>query len=58
MHSQTSVDDLVEFLDLSLGEAEVILNAAQAVFALRDRSLNAETEAGTGEVEDGLKSGD
>ena len=49
--SQTSVDDLVEFLDLSLDEAEVILNAAQAVVALRDRSLTeAETE-GEGELE-------
>src|SRR5215212_989120 len=37
--AQTSVDDLVEFLDLSLDEAEVILSAAQAVVALRDRSL-------------------
>ena len=37
--AQTSVDDLVEFLDLSLDEAEVILNAAQAVVALRNRSL-------------------
>ena len=36
---QTSVDDLVEFLDLSLDEAEVILNAAKAVVAMRDRSL-------------------
>jgi transcription termination/antitermination protein NusA len=35
----TSVDDLVEFLDLSLDEAEQILSAAQAVVALRDRSL-------------------
>jgi len=43
--AQTSVDDLVEFLDLSLDEAEVILNAAQAVIALRSRSLGeAETE--------------
>jgi N utilization substance protein A len=42
--AQTSVDDLVEFLDLSLDEAEVILNAAQAVIAMRNRSLN-ETEA-------------
>jgi N utilization substance protein A len=42
--AQTSVDDLVEFLDLSLDEAEVILNAAQAVVALRDRSLG-ENEA-------------
>ncbi len=37
--AQTTVDDLVEFLDLSLDEAEVILNAAQAVVALRDRNL-------------------
>ena len=35
----TSVDDLVEFLDLSLDEAEVILTAAQAVIALRNRNL-------------------
>jgi len=41
--AQTSVDDLVEFLDLSLDEAEVILNAAQAVVAMRNRSLG-ETE--------------
>jgi transcription termination/antitermination protein NusA len=33
--AQTSVDDLVEFLDLSLDEAETILNAAQAVVAMR-----------------------
>ncbi|HEX6188676.1 MAG TPA: transcription termination factor NusA, partial [Pyrinomonadaceae bacterium] len=37
--SQTSVDDLVEFLDLSLDEAETILNAAVAVVAIRDKSL-------------------
>ena len=41
--ANTSVDDLVEFLDLSLDEAEVILEAARAVVALRDRSLG-ETE--------------
>ncbi|HEY6806859.1 MAG TPA: transcription termination factor NusA [Pyrinomonadaceae bacterium] len=40
----TSVDDLVEFLDLSLDEAEVILSAAQEVVALRDRSRQAEGE--------------
>jgi len=44
--AQTSVDDLVEFLDLSLDEAEVILSAAQAVIAMRNRSL------GEGEVEE------
>ncbi|HEX6043588.1 MAG TPA: transcription termination factor NusA [Pyrinomonadaceae bacterium] len=43
--AQTSVDDLVEFLDLSLDEAEVILNAAQAVVAMRNRSLE-ESEDG------------
>ncbi|HEX5887147.1 MAG TPA: hypothetical protein VFY61_00530, partial [Pyrinomonadaceae bacterium] len=41
----TTVDDLVEFLDLSLDEAEVILNAAQAVIAMRNRNLG-EGEAG------------
>jgi N utilization substance protein A len=45
--AQTSVDDLVEFLDLSLDEAEVILTAAQAVIAMRNRSLG---EAEEGEV--------
>jgi N utilization substance protein A len=39
--TQTSVDDLVEFLDLSLDEAEVILNAAKAVVAMRDKTLQA-----------------
>jgi transcription termination/antitermination protein NusA len=47
--AQTSVDDLVEFLDLSLDEAEVILEQAQAVIALRDRSLG---EGGAEEVEE------
>jgi N utilization substance protein A len=47
--AQTSVDDLVEFLDLSLDEAEVILEAARAVIAMRDRSLG---EAGTESVEE------
>ena len=37
--TQTSIDDLVEFLDLSLDEAEVILNAAKAVVAVRDEAL-------------------
>ena len=47
----TSVDDLVEFLDLSLDEAEVILSAAQAVVALRNRNL-AEGEDGETEGEE------
>jgi N utilization substance protein A len=45
--TQTSIDDLVEFLDLSLDEAEVILNAAKEVVAMRDRTLQGETEAAT-----------
>jgi N utilization substance protein A len=48
--AQTTVDDLVEFLDLSLDEAEVILNAAQAVIAMRDRSLGEAEAAAEGEV--------
>ncbi len=42
--AQTSVDDLVEFLDLSLDEAETILNAAMAVVAIRDKTLHGEAE--------------
>jgi hypothetical protein len=42
------VDDLVEFLDLSLDEAEQILEAARAVVAMRDRSLG-EADATTPE---------
>jgi N utilization substance protein A len=41
--ASTSVDDLVEFLDLSLDEAEVILDAAKTVIGMRDRSLHPET---------------
>ncbi|HET9712377.1 MAG TPA: transcription termination factor NusA, partial [Pyrinomonadaceae bacterium] len=40
----TSVDDLVEFLDLSLDEAEVILEASKAITALRDRSIGEDGE--------------
>ncbi len=47
--AQTNVDDLVEFLDLSLDEAEVILEAARAVIAMRDRNLGEEEG---GEIEE------
>jgi N utilization substance protein A len=47
--ASTTVDDLVEFLDLSLDEAEHILTAAQAVIALRNRSLSEEEGAAEGE---------
>ncbi|MEP6568510.1 MAG: transcription termination factor NusA [Acidobacteriota bacterium] len=43
--TQTSIDDLVEFLDLSLDEAEKILNAAKEVVAMRERTLKGEGEA-------------
>jgi transcription termination/antitermination protein NusA len=42
--ARTSVDELVEILDLSLDEAETILTAAQAVVAMRDKTLHGETE--------------
>jgi N utilization substance protein A len=41
----TSVDDLVEYLDVSLDEAESILNAANSVIAARDASRHAEADA-------------
>ena len=41
--AHTSVDDLVEFLDVSLDEAETILSAAKAVIAMRDTSLQGTT---------------
>src|SRR6478672_1599201 len=44
----TSVDDLVEFLDVSLDEAENILAAARSVIALRNRNLEGEADE-TGE---------
>src|SRR3989454_457490 len=44
--ANTTVDDLVEFLDVSLDEAETILNAARAVIAMRDKSLQPSQEGG------------
>jgi len=52
--TQTAVDDLVEFLDLSLDEAEVILNAAKEVVAMRDQTVPGETEGE--EIEAGAES--
>jgi N utilization substance protein A len=46
----TSVDDLVDHLDLSLDEAEEILTAAQSVIAARDASKTSEEET-AGEAE-------
>jgi len=44
--ANTSVDDLVEFLDVSLDEAETILNAARTVIAMRDKNLQPSQEGG------------
>jgi len=49
--AQTSVDDLVEYLDVSLDEAETILTAAKAVTALRDRSMQEADDEAEGGVE-------
>ncbi|HEV2904663.1 MAG TPA: transcription termination factor NusA, partial [Pyrinomonadaceae bacterium] len=40
----TTVDDLVEFLDVSLDEAELMLQQAQAVVALREQTRAEESE--------------
>jgi N utilization substance protein A len=50
--AQTNVDDLVEFLDVSLDEAEHILTAAQSVIQLREQRLqSADDEAASPETE-------
>src|SRR6476469_236560 len=49
--AQTSVDDLDEYLDVRLDEAEIILNAAKAVTALRDRSMQEADDEAEGGVE-------
>jgi N utilization substance protein A len=50
--TRTAIDDLVEFLDLSLDEAEVILNAAKDVVAMRDRTLQGGGDETEGEAAD------
>jgi transcription termination/antitermination protein NusA len=45
----TSVDDLVEFLDVSLDEAQQILEAAQAVIAVREQKLAEQAEETEGD---------
>jgi len=48
----TTVDDLVEFLDVSLDEAEKILAAAQSVIQVRERTRQAgEDETAEGQTE-------
>jgi len=47
--ANTTVDDLVEFLDVSLDEAEKMLAAAKSVIEVRDRSIQAPADAETAE---------
>ncbi len=56
--AHTTVDDLVEFLDVSLDEAENILTAAQAVIAMRDRSLQGEGESEAAEASNENETGE
>lgn len=42
--ANTTVDDLVEFLDVSLDEAEKMLAAARSVIEVRDRNLQPQSE--------------
>ena len=44
--ANTTVDDLVEFLDVSLDEAEKMLEAARAVIAVREARLAEQSETG------------
>ena len=46
--AQTTVDDLVEFLDVSLDEAEHILAAAQSVIQLREQRLQPASDEAAG----------
>jgi N utilization substance protein A len=49
--ANTTVDDLVEFLDVSLDEAEHMLSAARSVIALRDQNLQPSNETASSETE-------
>ncbi|HKR12470.1 MAG TPA: transcription termination factor NusA [Pyrinomonadaceae bacterium] len=58
--SQVPIDDLVEFLDLSLDEAEVILSQAQAVVAMRERNAGEaeEQHAVSAEYDESIEAGE
>jgi hypothetical protein len=47
--ANTTVDDLVEFLDVSLDEAEQMLAAAQSVIAMRDQNRQPSDDETEGE---------
>lgn len=51
--ANTTVDDLVEFLDVSLDEAEKMLEAAKSVIQVRDRSRQASEEEETADGDSG-----
>src|ERR671932_412951 len=53
--ASTNIDDLVEYLDTSLDEAESILAAAQSIVAARERSKQAEGEGGADESAEGVQ---
>jgi len=52
--ANTSVDDLVEFLDVSLDEAQHMLEAAQAVVAVREQKLAEQTAEENGEPQNAV----
>jgi N utilization substance protein A len=52
--ANTSVDDLVEFLDVSLDEAQHMLEAAQAVVAVREQKLAEQTAEEAGEPQNAV----
>jgi len=49
--ANTTVDDLVEYLDVSLDEAETMLNAARAVIEIREKSLQGDESVEQAELE-------
>jgi len=49
--ANTTVDDLVEYLDVSLDEAETMLNAARAVIEIREKSLHGDESVEQAELE-------
>jgi transcription termination/antitermination protein NusA len=52
----TSVDDLVEFLDVSLDEAETMLEAARAVIAMREQTLQSAEDGAEAPAEENAES--
>ncbi|HEV2705348.1 MAG TPA: transcription termination factor NusA [Pyrinomonadaceae bacterium] len=54
----TSIDDLTEYLDISLDDAQAILDSAKAVVAARDKSQQSGDEAAAGDEELGSDGSD